>query len=382
MKEYDYLIIGGGIAGTSIGYSLAESKRVAVLEMEELPGYHTTGRSVAVWTTAYGPVEMQKLCHASGDFIHNPPEGFSEYPLYHDMGLMFIAKEDDVADLLGYLKLVQQLEPDIHEITPEEAIAKVPILKREFVKAAFYDPNTTGLEVSNIHQGYIKHIKAHGSDVISKAEVQSMERRDGLWHISTPAGEFSAPVVINAAGAWADVVAEKAGTRKIGIVPKRRTVIGLKPPEGMDVRKWPGVMDAHEAFYFKADGGQIVASPADETPDTPHDVQPDEMDIAITADYMMQATDLQIRRIDQSWAGLRCFVEDRLPAVGFADDVDGFFWFAAQGGYGIATSPALGRLGAAIVQGEGVPEDIARHELTEETFKPQRLWQTVSGPAD
>lgn len=372
MTQYDYLIIGGGIAGASIGYRVSENHKVAVLEQEDQPGYHTTGRSVAVWTTAYGPAPIRALCNASIDFIKNPPENFAEYPLYHDMGMMFIAKEEQKQDLLGLLDAVRVLSPEIHEISVDEAVDKVPVLNRDHVKAAFYDPTTIGLDVATIHQGYLRKIKANGSDIICKAEAQTIERRDGLWHVTTPEGEFCAPVIINAAGAWADVVAEKAGTEKINIVPKRRTVITIDAPKGEDVSHWPGVMDAHEDFYFKPDGGAIVASPADETPDNPHDVQPEELDVAITVDHLQHATTLDIRRVGHSWAGLRSFVEDRLPVVGYADDVEGFFWFAGQGGYGIATSPAMGECGKALLAGEDLPEYVRDLGLSKEDIAPGR----------
>ncbi|NIB38047.1 FAD-binding oxidoreductase [Pseudomaricurvus alkylphenolicus] len=372
MTQYDYLIIGGGIAGASLGYRIAGEHKVALLEQEDQPGYHTTGRSVAVWTTAYGPAPMRALCNASIDFIRNPPEGFAEYELYHPTGLMFIATDEQRQDLLDLLAAVRQLAPEIHEISVDEALEKVPVLSRDHVKAAFYDPGTLGLDVATMHQGFLRGIKASGGDVVCKAEAQTIERRDGLWHVSTPSGDFCAPVIINAAGAWADVVAEKAGVEKINIVPKRRTVVSVDGLEGLDAKTWPGVMDAHENFYFKVDGGALVASPADETPDLPRDVQPEELDIAITVDHLQHATNLDIRRVTSSWAGLRSFVEDRLPVVGYAPDAEGFFWFAGQGGYGIATSPALGECGAALLKGEDLPEYVKEFGISKEQIAPGR----------
>lgn len=372
MKQYDYLVIGAGIAGASIAYRLAGDSKVAVLEQEDQPGYHTTGRSAAVWTTAYGPAPVRALANASIGFIQNPPEGFAEYELTHKTGILFIANEEQKQDLLNLLASVQTLSPEIHEISVEEAIERVSVLDPDYVKAAFYDPNTLGLDVDGIHQGFLRGIKSAGSDIICKAEVQAMERRDGLWYVTTPAGEFCAPVVINAAGAWADVIAEKAGAKKIDIMPKRRTVITLNPPEGVDISGWPVVLDCHETFYFKEAGGAILASPADEIPDDPRDVQPEELDIAITVDRLQTVTNMDIRRVASSWAGLRNFVPDRLPVVGYDDDVEGFFWFAGQGGYGISTSPALGDCGAALVKGQDLPEYVSKFGLTKEDIAPGR----------
>lgn len=376
MKQYDYLVIGAGIAGASIAYRLAGDSKVGVLEQEGQPGYHTTGRSAAIWTGAYGPPWLRALANASIDFIHNPPEGFAEYELGHKTGILFVADEKQKPDLLGLLASVRKLSPNIHEISVEQAVERVGVLDRDYVKAAFYDPDTLGLDVNGLHQGFLRGIKSGGGDILCNAGAEAMERRDGLWHVTTQAGEFCAPIVINAAGAWVDGVAEKAGAKKIGIMPKRRTVITVDAPAGHDVSHWPVVLDCHETFYFKQAGGAILASPADETPDEPRDVQPEELDIAMAVDRLQAATNMEIRRVTSSWAGLRNFVPDGRPAVGFADDVEGFFWFAGHGGYGISTSPALGDCGAALVKGKNLPGYVRKLGLTKEAIAPNRNQKT------
>ena len=384
MKEYDYIILGGGIGGASIAYRLAGGGRVALLEQEAQPGYHTTGRSVAVHTDSYGPDVVRKLAQASYDFIVNPPEGFSEVPLQHPLGIVFVATEEQKNDLLTFLEMVQQLSPDIHEISIDKVVELVPVMKRDLLAAAFFDEQTIGMDVNAIHQGYLRGMKKGGGELICDAEVQGLKRDGGIWQVESAAGKFGAPVIINAAGAWADCVAEMAGTRKIDIMPKRRTCVTFPAPPGMDVSAWPGIMDAHENYYFKPDAGAIVGSLGDETPDVPCDVQPDEMDVALTVDRIETATTLEINRLTQKWAGLRSFVEDRCPVIGFAPDSEGFFWCAGQGGYGIATSPAWSQCAANLVVGKDLPDEVRELGVKAEDLAPQRLWtekQLAAGAA-
>ena len=374
MRECDFLIVGAGIAGVSVGYFLAQKHKVIVIEREERPGYHTTGRSVAVYTEAYGPRLVRALVKVGGPFFQNPPAGFTEVPLCHPHGLMFVAREDQRSVLMAELAAVQPLSPNIHEVTVDEAVQRVPILRRDYLAAAFLDPNCLSLDVNAIHQGYLRGLKAAGGEVVTDAEAQTFERQGGKWRVRTPAGAFTASVIIDAAGAWADVVAERIGARTIGLVPKRRTVIAFAPPAGTETGSWPVVIDAEEQFYFKADAGTILGSPGDETPSPPTDAQPEEIDIAITVERIERATTMPIPRIIRKWAGLRSFVADRVPVIGYAPDVDGFFWLAGQGGYGIETSAGLARGAAGLATGDGLPEDIRKLTVTERDLGPERLW--------
>lgn len=374
MNEYDYIILGGGIAGASVAYPLASEGRVLILEQEDQPGYHTTGRSVAVHTDSYGPEPVRKLAKASYDFLMKPPEGFSDVPLQHPLGIVFVATEEQKDDLLGFLKSVQVLSPEIHEISIDRVVEMVPVMKADQLAAAFYDERTIGLDVNAIHQGYLRSFKHAGGEVICRAGVNSLQRKSGVWEVETTNGTFSAPVVINSAGAWADVVAEMAGTRKIDIIPMRRTCIAFPAPEGMEVDHWPGIMDAHENYYFKPDAGALIGSLGDETPDNPCDVQPEELDVALTVDRIETATTLEINKLIQKWAGLRSFVADRCPVIGYAEDVDGFFWCAGQGGYGIATSPALGACAANMILHKDLPDEVLEQGVKKEDLTPERLW--------
>ncbi|MDH3714324.1 MAG: FAD-binding oxidoreductase [Gammaproteobacteria bacterium] len=371
--ESDFIIVGAGIAGTSSGYWLSKQYRVTVLEMESQPGYHTTGRSLAMYTEAYGPRTVRALAKASFEFLTHPPDGFSDRPLSTVTGFMFIAREDQRASLRQALREAQSLSPEIHAITPALAIEMVPALRKEYVRAAFLDPNTLSLDVDAIHQGFIRGMKKRGATFFCDVPVRDPVWDGQKWRLDSPRGSFAAPLVINAAGAWADEVAAQFGARTIGLQPKRRTVIAFAPPVEITVAdKWPFVFDTDEQFYFKLDAGTVLASPADETPVPAQDVQPEDIDVALTVDRIQNATHLQVHRIIRKWAGLRSFVNDSVPVVGRDADAPGFFWCAGQGGYGIETSWAMGEATAALASGAGLPVRLGDAGIAEADLSPTR----------
>jgi D-arginine dehydrogenase len=378
-RECDFLIIGAGIAGTSAAYFLARTHKVVVLEMEDVPGYHTTGRSIAVYTEAYGPRTIRALAKAGYEFFTRPPAGFSDSPLSCPQGFLFVARKDQRKSMEALLRAVQELSPVVHAITPHDAVETVPVLRRAYVDSAFLDPSALALDVAAIHQGYIRGLMSQGGEIVCRAKAQGFERQAGKWHVTTPVGEFSAPVVVNAAGAWADVIGDRIGAKPIGLQPMRRTAIAFVPPNAPVENNWPVVIDADEDWYFKVDAGTVLASLADETPVDPQDAQPEELDIALTVDRIERATTMQINRIQRSWAGLRSFVADRVTVCGYDPTVDGLFWCCGQGGYGIETSNGMGRATASLATGNGVPEDIAALGVTTADLAPVRLWK--DGPA-
>ena len=375
MRECDYLIIGAGIAGASAAYHIGGESSIIILEREDQPGYHSTGRSAAVFTENYGPRTMRVMSKVSAPFLRNPHEGFSDIPLLHDMGVIFVARDDQRDSMAALLKDLQELSDTLVEISPAKAHELNWVLRPDYVAAAAHDPTTANMDVNAIHMGYLRKARADGTEVVTNAEVTALEHKGGKWHVRTPAGEFAAPVVMNAAGAWADVVAEMAGVRQIGLVPKRRTAITFDPPAGEDVSTWVAVGDCEEQWYFKPEAGQVLGSPADETPVPPQDIQPDEEDIALAVERIQRGTILEIKRINRSWAGLRSFVEDKCPVVGFAPDADGFFWLAGQGGYGIQTSWAMGLTARELAAGRSVPEKVQGFDVTEADLGPARLWR-------
>jgi D-arginine dehydrogenase len=373
MQEADVLIIGAGMAGASAAYFLAPHKRVVLLERESQPGYHATGRSAAMFSETYGNAKVRAITTASKAFYQNPPPGFSDYPLMSPRGSLMVGTADDEADLRQVLHNMQALVPTIEWWTQADILQLVPVLRPEAAVYGVYEPDATDLDVHAIHQGFLRGAKAAGAQLVCEAGVDQVNYEAGQWCVDTPAGKFCAPVLVNAAGAWCDDMAALAGVKPVGLVPKRRTALTCDAPAGCDISRWPLVMDAQESFYFKPDAGMLLVSPANEDPMGPQDVQPEELDVAIAVDRVETATNMQIRQVRRKWAGLRSFVSDRSPVVGFAPDAPGFFWLAGQGGYGIQTAPAMGELVAALVQGLPVPAAMAQFGVRASDLTPGRL---------
>ncbi|MBD0702031.1 FAD-binding oxidoreductase [Pseudomonas sp. Fig-3] len=374
MTSADFIIIGGGIAGASTGYWLAPHGRVIVLERESHPGYHSTGRSAALYSAAYGTPQVRALTQASRDFFDAPPAGFCEHPLLTPRGEMTVDFTGDPAELNNQYLSAKATVPQMQLLSAEEACVRLPILRRDKVHGAIYDPTACDIDTDALHQGYLRGIRRNGGQVHTDTEVLGLSRDDqGMWQVATAGQTFSAPVLINAAGAWADHIAEMAGARKLGLQPKRRAAFIFAGPEGVDIHDWPMLVSLDESFYMKPDAGMFLGSPANADPVEPHDVQPEELDIAMGIYQIEEATTLTIRRPTRTWAGLRSFVPDGDLLSGFDPQVPGLFWVAAQGGYGIQTSPAMGQASAALVRGEPLPETLTRFGLSTTQLSPARL---------
>ena len=359
--DTDVLIVGAGIAGASVAAFLAPTHRVVLLEAESQPGYHSTGRSAAMFMESYGTPTIRALTRASRAFFESPPEGFAAAPLLAPRGAMYVGTpaQRDALDTLA-----AELAPDapnLRRLAAAEAIARVPVLRPEQVDSAVLDPDASDLDVNALHQGFLRHARAHGAGLVTDARVVAIERDHGAWRLRTEAGEWRAPVVVNAAGAWADRLAVLAGLPPSGLKPKRRAAFLFAPAAGIDTARWPCVcgVDEAEGWYFKPDAGVLLGSPANADPVEPHDVRPEELDIALGIARIEEMTTLTIRRPSHTWAGLRSFVADGDLVAGFDPLAEGFFWCAAQGGYGIQTAPAMGELCAAWVRGEPTPARIA-----------------------
>ncbi|MBI1243511.1 MAG: FAD-dependent oxidoreductase [Alphaproteobacteria bacterium] len=371
MADFDVAIIGAGIVGASCAYALAPTHRVALVEGESRPGYHTTGRSAALFEEAYGPRLIRQITVASRPFFENPPPGFADTPLLSPRGALFIAAAGKDASVER--GLAEALPGTVVEIARKEAVALCPPLDTDWLSRALYDAAAMDMDVNAIHQGYLKGFKAAGGTLLCDAEVEAMERAGGRWTLHTRAGTVRAAHVVNAAGAWADRIAEFAGARPVGIVPKRRTAFVFEAPQPADeIARWPMACEIDETFYFKPEAGLVLASPADETPSPPCDAQPEEIDVAECAARIEMATTFEIRRIRRRWAGLRCFVADKCPVLGPDPDVQGFHWAAGPGGYGIMTSPAVGRIVAGFVRQTGLPDDISAMGVDPKEFSPAR----------
>jgi len=374
----DVLIVGGGIAGAGAAYEVAAFASVIVLERESQCGYHSTGRSAASFTENYGGDVVRRLAIASRTFLETPPADFCDHSLLSPRGMITIARAEQLEPLERQLERARTLVPSIARIDVAAAIARVPILRQDYVAGAFLEPNSRELDVHGLHQGFLKGAKTRGARVVVNAEVQSIERKHERWFVTTPAGTFCALTLINAAGAWADGIAERAGVRPLGLVPKRRTAFTIPAPPGMDARGWPMVNDVGEEFYFKPDAGQLLVSPADATPSAAVDAYPEDLDVAAGVERLERATTLNVQRVSRAWAGLRTFAADASPVVGSDGSEPGFFWLAGQGGYGIKTSPSLSRACASLIRFGRLPEDLMRLGITASQLSPDRL----RGPAD
>ena len=371
-RDCDFLIIGAGIAGASAGYFLSRHGSTVLLERESAPGYHTTGRSAAFYAPSYGGANIRPLTIASGPFLRNPPDGFSDTPLLSERRALYIARQDQLAELDAFEAELRRLEPDIVRLGPQQARALCSVLREDYVAGALLEPECSDLDVNAVHQGFLRGMRQHGGSVATNATALSIIRVDGKWEVATPSGTWRAPVLVNAAGAWADQVAGLAGLKTIGMRPLRRTIVILPPPPQFSPH-WPVVLDVGDQFYFKPESGRILASPADETPSDPVDAQPEEIDIAIAIDRIQQAADIPVRHVDNKWAGLRTFSPDRTPVVGFDDEGPGFFWFVGQGGYGIQTAPMMGRLAESLIIDRKMPEELAGFDVTAATYDPDRF---------
>ncbi|MDR3537201.1 MAG: FAD-binding oxidoreductase [Acetobacteraceae bacterium] len=345
---FDVAVIGAGIAGSTVAAALAPHRRVVVLEAEEAAGYHTTGRSAAIWILNYGPPDVRVLTGLSRPFFETPPEGFADVPLMARRSVVFLAPPEQQTDLATLLAGGHGLR----EIDVAQVRAMVPALRPDYAVGAAIEDDAFDMDVATLHQGYLRVLRRHDGRLALRHRAGRIERRDGQWDIQGSTGDiFRAPVVVNAAGAWGDEVATIAGVKTLGLVPCRRTGVIINP-EPWQVADWPLLNDVTQTWYTRPEARtRLMVTPADATPMHPHDVQPDELDVAIAIDRMQQALDIEVRRVERSWAGLRTFTPDHSLAFGPAPDAPGFFWCVGQGGYGIQTSPAAGRFMADLILG-------------------------------
>ncbi len=346
--DFDVIVIGAGMAGSTAAAHLAPHKRVALVEAEEAPGYHTTGRSAAMWMLNYGPPEARVLVGLSRDFLVAPPPGFAEHPLVSHRTVIYLAPEEQRAKLEEMLAEGTGVEP----LTIEAARGMVPALRPDYAVAAAVEEDGFDLDVAAIQQGFLRQLRSAGGILALRSRAGEITRRGAGWDVHTASGAvFHAPTVVNASGAWGDEVAAIAGVRKLGLTPCRRTA-AIIDPSPYNAQHWPMINDCAHTWYARPEARtRIMVSPADETPMDPQDIQPDELDVAIGIDRMQQALDIEVRRVERSWAGLRTFTPDRSMAFGWDATAEGFFWCVGQGGNGIQTSPAAGQLVADLVLG-------------------------------
>lgn len=369
-NDFDVLVIGAGIAGASVAYFLAPHARVGLLERESQPGYHTTGRSAAMFMESYGPAQVRALTRASRPFLATPPNG--ESPLLAPRGALYIARAEQADEVRALHERLRGEGAQAQLLDAAAARARVPVLRREACALALLDDAACDIDVDRLHQHFLRGARRQGAQLVCNADVRSIAFTQGRWSVSTPSLRFTAPLLVNAAGAWADVVAALAGVAPLGLQPCRRSAFTFAPPAGVDVRGWPCVASVDESFYFKPEAGVLLGSPANADPVPPHDVVAEELDIATGIERIEHNTTLTIRRPLRTWAGLRSFVPDGALVGGFDDGVPAFFWCCGQGGYGIQTSPAMGEACAARLLGRPLPAHIADHGLAFADLAPRR----------
>lgn len=368
------LVIGGGIAGLSCAaHASREGAEVTVLEAEAQPGYHSSGRSAAVYIEPYIGRIVYALSRASLDFFADPPAPYWREPVVSPLGSLMIAPAEVADQVDTYLDQWAALCPQLEEIDPEEALEQVPVLSRRAVARAVVDPRAMAMDVHGLLDGFRRMLLGAGGALRGNARVTALERNGSEWRVALEEGStLTADVVVNAAGAWGDGIAALAGAGRLGLQPLRRTAL-LIDAEGYSVASWPLLYTVDGTFYLKPESGQLLLSPSDETPSPPCDAQPDDLDVAVAVDRLQQHSTLKVPRVERKWAGLRSFLPDRRPAVGYDAAVPGFFWLVGQGGFGMQTSWALGRTSAALLAGRPLPDDVLELGVDATLLSPQRF---------
>jgi D-arginine dehydrogenase len=356
-KTFDFIVIGGGMAGASVAAHLSGRGAVALLEREFQAGYHSTGRSAALFSTIYGNAPVRALTRASQAFLFESPEWFAPTRLVSPRPTLFFGTQAQVQALTTF-RNDADIAANTHVLDVAQAGELLPLFKPDYLGGAVLEPGSADIDVAALHQGYLRQARRNGATVVLDGEATFIERAGERWVVQTRQGRYAAPVIVNAAGAWGDEVARLAGARPVGLRPLRRTAMLIDAPRGLDSARWPAAISIDESFYFKPDAGRLLLSPADEEPSAPCDAQPEDLEVAIAVDRFEQACGARVDKVWHRWAGLRVFSADRTPVVGFDPVAEGFFWLVGQGGYGIQSAEALGRLAAALACREAVPADL------------------------
>jgi D-arginine dehydrogenase len=366
MDSADFIIIGGGIAGLSAAARLATHGRVVVLEAEDALGYHSSGRSVSFSHYGIGNAVVRALTRHSRPFFEVQPEGFCETPVAWLAPSLYFAEESALPLLDALQANMAGLVDTLELLDPAALLRLCPVIKTGPSAAVrgLLDPTGLKLDADALLQSFARQLRARGGELRLGRCVAAIERRGEAWVVD---GTVSAPILVNAAGAWGDRIAALAGVTPLGLEPKRRTIIAVDP--GAEMTGWPFVHSVAGDFYMLAEAGSLLVSPVDEVADDPGDAQPDDYDIAYAADRLEHYTTLKVTRIAHRWAGLRTFTRDRTPTAGFAPDAPGFFWLCGQGGYGLQTAPAMAEAVEALVAGSAWPMP----DVTPQQIAPDRL---------
>ena len=381
----DFLVVGGGIAGLSAASRLARHGKVVVIEGEEALGYHSSGRSVSFSHYGIGNAVVRGLTAWSRPFFEQQPDGFSEAAISRAVPSLYLAEAGQLDRLDALAAEMARFTEAIDPVGPDEMLRLCPVLRTGAGAAVRGSLDRSGLKLdaNAMLQGFARAVRASGGEVLMGKRITAVARQGDSWEVVSAGGEsWAAPVLIAAAGAWADRVAALAGVRPLGLQPKRRTIIVVDPPAGLDASAWPFVHSVAGDFYMLPEAGQILASPVDEVEDDPGDAQPEDYDIALAADRLEHYTSLKVSRISHRWAGLRSFLADRTPTAGFAGDAPGFFWLLGQGGYGLQTAPAMSAAVESLVTGTAWPEGLEALGVSPDSIDPARLQKPAAPPVE
>lgn len=366
-RRTDVLVIGAGIAGLSVGSEFARDRSVIVLEREAGPAQHTTGRSAATFIEGYGGPSVAPFTRASRAWFESAGDGQVEHRLFAPRGLLVVAAPGDAAHFDHYAR------PGATRLSAADARALFPVLRESRCAAAAYDTSVLDIDAAGAVTAFRRALKQRGGELMTSSAVIGLRHARGVWHVEATADVIEAEVVVNAAGAWADAIAELGGLAPIGLRPLRRTICTFRAPDELDHTRWPMLVDAAERFYLKPETGQFLASPADETPSEPCDPRPEQFDVATALDRVASATILEPRSIISSWAGLRTFAPDRSLVLGPDPLAPSFAWCAGLGGFGIQVAPAAARAVVALVTRGRLPEDVAADGGNTASVLPDRL---------
>ena len=376
-ETFDTAIVGAGIAGASLAWRLLQAEpacRVLLVEAEAQPGYHSSGRSAAMFMPSYGPPAVRALTRAGRAFYAAPPAGFCEVPLLQPRGVLYVAAPGQAEQLDALQAELAPACPGLQRITAAAALARVPSLRPQQLLAALWDPASTDIDVHALHQGYLRGFRRAGGLLRCSARLLSARRLAKRWQLRLADGAtVSASTLVNAAGAWADELAALCGAAPVGLVPRRRSAFTFRAPEGVDASGWPAVVAVDEGCYFKPDAGQLLGSAANADDCPAHDVQPEDIDIALGIHRIEAITTLRIPRPTATWAGLRSFVADGELVIGFDDACAGFFWLVGQGGYGIQSAAGASAMAASLLLGQPLPAELQAEGLDPTTLAVQRL---------
>lgn len=375
-ESVDVLVIGGGIAGLSVGSAIAPHAKVVVLEREHASGYHSSGRSATFYHFGIGNRTVRQLTAQSRAFFENPGDGFAGVPLCRPTPALFIATAAMQPALDALQRDIADVTDGIARASEAEMLSLLPVLRvgGDDIVDGLIDYNGRRLDADALLQGHTRRLRRFGGEIVFDADVAKIARDGKCWRVVVGERSWLADTLVNAGGAWADAIALMAGVPPLGLSPLRRTIIMFDPPAEQPTRAWPFVKTVTDAFYMLPEAGKLLASPVDENPDVPRDAQPEEYDVALAAHRVEEYTTLQVRRIERRWSGLRTFAPDRSPVVGFDPRAPGFFWLAGQGGFGLQTSPAVADAAAALLLGRSWPPHLACAGLGPDSIAPERLW--------